>query len=140
MKNLVVLMLVIVMYFGSNAAGLNLDQDCPKCMLEIVNELRPGRSLQYHCHSKNDNLNVNVLEFKANKKIIFREHYFKKTIWRCVLKQGLWMRYSHDILAYRGSMPSKCGQVYSWRARLDGIYLEKNSRGLPTFKFPWIKI
>lgn len=69
MKNLVVLMLVIVMYFGSNVAGLNFDQDCPKCMLEIVNELGPGRSLQYHCHSKNDNLNVNVLEFKANKKL-----------------------------------------------------------------------
>ncbi|CAN6902593.1 unnamed protein product [Brassica oleracea] len=75
---------------------------CEKNRVIIRNELGPGRSLEYHCHSNGKDQGVQFLKFNEERNFEFVDHFFgKKNKVNCVLRQGLWMQSSsRDFEAY----------------------------------------
>lgn len=130
-------MLVIAMYFGLNEAKLYWG--CPKNTIVIKNQLGPGRFLKYNCSSKDKDIVMGYLEFNTYKLIRFGESVTERTLWQCVLEQGLWMRYSRKFKAYRGANLRRCANIRTWIAKLDGIYFEKDQIKPPARALEWIK-
>ncbi|EFH68754.1 hypothetical protein ARALYDRAFT_888164 [Arabidopsis lyrata subsp. lyrata] len=106
---------------------------CPSNEIRISNELGPGLVLQYHCHSRDNNLGVQNLQFKELKQIRFGDKLGRRTRWTCLLKHGLYMRYYQEFIAYRMGNVRRCGAIRHWFARKDGIYLMRNMHPPPTF-------
>ncbi|EOA17871.1 hypothetical protein CARUB_v10006280mg [Capsella rubella] len=140
MNHFMILMFVIGMFFGMNVVAFDMFP-CPYNEIIIENSLGPGRVLQYHCFSRDDNIAVANLQFKETKSIKFGDKITKRTIWKCRLKHGLNMRYSSpEFIAYRMGSVRRCGQTRYYYAKTDGIYLNKNqSRPPPIFKHAWNK-
>ncbi|XP_019089507.1 PREDICTED: uncharacterized protein LOC109128151 [Camelina sativa] len=137
MNRLMICMFVIAMCFGLNVA---FDMfPCPKNQIIIENDLGPGLVLQYHCHSRDDNLDVANLQFKEVKFIYFADKLGRRTRWTCSLKHGLYMRYSQEFIAYRMANVRRCGHWRHWVAKRDGIYLIRNGNRPGTFKHAWNK-
>ncbi|KFK43223.1 hypothetical protein AALP_AA1G096400 [Arabis alpina] len=130
-------MLVITMYFGLNEAKIYWG--CPKNSLVIQNQLGPGRILKYRCSSGDKDIVMGYLEFNTSKLIRFGESLSSRTLWKCVLEQGLWMSYSRKFIAYRGANLHRCAQVRKWIGKTDGIYFEKNLIKPPALALAWIK-
>ncbi|ESQ43394.1 hypothetical protein EUTSA_v10015293mg [Eutrema salsugineum] len=136
MNHLIAYMLVITMCFALNEAFIK----CPDNYIEIRNELGPGRALQYHCRSKDNDLGVKYIQQgDPLKRYHFGEKIGSRTLWRCVFKQGLWMQYSADFVAYRGGNARRCAQERQWVGRVDGVYLSREQGIPPVFRFRWNK-
>ncbi|CAF2116112.1 unnamed protein product, partial [Brassica oleracea] len=88
---------------------------CEKNRVIIRNELGPGRSLEYHCHSNGKDQGVQFLKFNEERNFEFVDHFFgKKNKVNCVLRQGLWMQSSsRDFEAYHTSN-NKQTWIYLW--------------------------
>ncbi|KAF3495421.1 hypothetical protein DY000_02027162 [Brassica cretica] len=106
----------------------------------IRNELGPGRSLEYHCHSNGKDKGVQFLKFNEERNFEFLDPLFgKKNKMNCVLRQGLRMQNSsRDFEAYHTSKKNLCGQTREWIARTDGTYFQRNRIKPAAFVFPWI--
>lgn len=101
MKHFIVFMLFIYISIGLNEAFLDIQ--CPDHILDIRNQLGPGKILQSHGRSKDNDLGVKNLVFNTSDRITFGEHIIpKKTEWRCIIKQGIGMKYYADFEAYKG--------------------------------------
>ncbi|KAL9861276.1 putative plant self-incompatibility S1 [Arabidopsis thaliana] len=111
---------------------------CPSNYILITNELGPGLVLQYHCHSRDDNLNVENLQFNETKKIRLADKIGKRTRWTCLLKHGLYMRYYSEFIGYRMANVRRCGASRQWIVRKAGIYLTRNQNPPPVQHF-WNK-
>lgn len=74
--------------------------------------------------------------FNGKYEFSFGEHVSKRTIGKCLLRQG----HYHHILwrAYRGASKRRFRQRRSCIAKVDGIYLERNG-GLRTRMHDWFK-
>lgn len=139
MNNLIVFMLVTSMYFGLNEGWTVVPFGCEKNTLEFRNELVPGNILKVNCTSKDDITAIHDVVFNGKCAFRFGEHAFKRTIWKCLLRQGPKMEYYHLLWrAYRGASKRRCRQIRSWIAKVDGIYLEKNN-GTRKRMFDWVK-
>ncbi|KAL0732534.1 hypothetical protein Bca4012_008743 [Brassica carinata] len=145
MNFFIIFTLVIAMFLGVNEAlwhkALVNWSDCKKNQAIIRNELGPGRSLQYHCHSNGKDQGVQFLKFNEQRNFEYEHSLLKKkNELKCVLRQGLWMQSSsRDFQAYHASRENPCGQVREWIARNDGIYFQRNGIKPAAFVFPWIK-
>lgn len=135
MNFFIIFMLIIAMFLGVNGSKCNKNQAI------IRNELGPGRSLEYHCHSNGKDQGVEFLKFNEQRSFEFEHSLFKKKKkLNCVLRQGLWMQNSsRDFQAYHASRNKPCEQVREWIARTDGIYFQRNRIKPAAFVFPWIK-
>ncbi|KAF8117306.1 hypothetical protein N665_0011s0030 [Sinapis alba] len=138
--NYLIFMLAIAMCFGLNEGIVcNIDnRHLPQCnvgclmnTLEIQNKLNPNSILKVNC-SSNKNEDDGLHEVKVNDKyqIFLRERGLgSRIVWRCLLRHGHKVENFQIIWrAYRGASGSRCGQKRSWIARVDGIYLEKDSK------------
>ncbi|KAF8089622.1 hypothetical protein N665_0501s0034 [Sinapis alba] len=145
MNSYIIFMLIIAMFFGVNEAFASHKRGlwflCKKNRIIIRNELGPGRNLEYHCHFNGKDEGVQLLKFNEERIFKFSDPLIgKKKKMNCVLRQGLWMRYSsRDFEAYHTSKERHCGQVREWTGRLDGIYFRRQRIKTPGFVFPWIK-
>ncbi|EFH39411.1 predicted protein, partial [Arabidopsis lyrata subsp. lyrata] len=96
-----------------------VNEACEKNEIVIINDLGPGRILQYHCRYPKKDFGVQYLNFDAIKTIQLRDEGFNITKWHCLLKHGQNMRYHKDILVYsQNTRAPQCGQVRVWTARL----------------------
>lgn len=128
MNHLVFFLFVTTTYFGFNEA-------CKENHVVIQNELGPGRVLEYHCRSKDDDLQVHSLDFKGTPYTIkFHDEIPNLTRWACIFRQGPRKEYSFDIEVYKAGarLIPRCGQLRVWVAKLDGIYFS-NKYNIP----PW---
>ncbi|KAG7588397.1 Plant self-incompatibility S1 [Arabidopsis suecica] len=109
--------------------GVNKGQKamfCENSILAFRNELTPGSILKVNCTSKNNNI-VRDVRFQETTEWKFNENPFKRTIWKCLLRQGPKMENQHTLWrAYRGGSTRRCGQIRRWIAKTDGVYLEGN--------------
>ncbi|KAG7543184.1 Plant self-incompatibility S1 [Arabidopsis thaliana x Arabidopsis arenosa] len=102
-----------------------VNEACEKNEIVIINDLGPGRILQYHCRYPKKDFGVQYLNFDAIKTIQLRDEGFNITKWHCLLKHGLNMRYHKDILVYsQNTRAPQCGQVRVWTARLGMIWFK----------------
>ncbi|XP_010449896.1 PREDICTED: uncharacterized protein LOC104732071 [Camelina sativa] len=136
MNRLMICMFVLAMCFGLNVSSWF---KCPNNKILIENDLGPGLVLQYHCHSRDDNLTVANLQFKEMKRIVFGDKLGRRTRWTCTLKHGLYMRYSKEFIAYKAGVIDDCDKWRHWIAKRDGIYLIKDKKLPAVFKHAWIK-
>ncbi|XP_020865716.1 LOW QUALITY PROTEIN: S-protein homolog 14 [Arabidopsis lyrata subsp. lyrata] len=133
---------LIFMFVVATCFGLNVAFDmfpCPSNTILITNELGPSLVLQYHCHSRDNNLNVSNLQFNETKVINFGDKLGRRTRWTCLLKHGLYMRYYSEFIGYRMGNVRRCGHTRHWIARKDGIYLTRNQNPPPLFHHGWNK-
>ncbi|CAL9214273.1 unnamed protein product [Arabidopsis halleri] len=138
MNRFIIFMFVVATCLGLNVAFFDMFP-CPKNKILITNELGPGLVLQYHCHSRDNNLNVANLQFNETKEIAFGDKLGRRTRWTCLLKHGLYMRYFSEFIAYRMANVRRCGAYRNWIARKDGIYVIRNRNPPPTFHHTWNK-
>ncbi|EOA19028.1 hypothetical protein CARUB_v10007681mg [Capsella rubella] len=123
MNNLLFLVLVLIKYFVVNQA-------CKQNNVVILNELGPGRVLEYHCRSKDDDLGVKKMNFNGPPYTIrFRDEIPNLTRWACIFRQGPSNEYSFDVEVYKAGerLIPRCGQLRIWAARLDGIYFARKA-------------
>ncbi|XP_018454105.2 S-protein homolog 14-like [Raphanus sativus] len=131
--NYLVFMLVIAMCFG-------LNEGCNVNTLELLNQLSPGSILKVNCSSNRNHVEP-LQEVKFNGKYrvsVFEKGLGERIVWRCLLRHGNKVENSQTIWrAYRGAREPRCGEIRSWIAKVDGIYMEKNlkSEGL---RYHWI--
>ncbi|ESQ31673.1 hypothetical protein EUTSA_v10005414mg [Eutrema salsugineum] len=121
MNHLILFLVIIATCFEPNEA-------CKKNNVEIHNELGPGRILELHCYSKDDDLGIQKLSFNAPPYIIrFHDEVINLTKWNCILRQGAKMEYSFDVEVYKAGarVIPRCGQLRVWSARIDGIYFKR---------------
>lgn len=136
--NYLIFMLAIAMCFGLNEGIVcNIDNHhLPQCQvagclmntIEIQNKLNPGSILKVNFSSNKTKVD-GLHEVKVNDKyqIFLRERGLgSRIVWRCLLRQGDKMENSQTI--WRADRRSRCGKKCSWIARVNGIYLEKNSK------------
>lgn len=130
------LVLIIFLYFGSSQAGL-----CKKNTLVFQNSLAISQStLKVHCRSVDDDLGDHSVLFNTPPyNFSFHDEIFLTTSFGCDLfHKGGNLVYRQSFRAYRGAYPFRCGLLYVWNARDDGIYLSKN-RKPEKFMYNWIK-
>lgn len=134
MNYLIVFLLMTTWCFRLNEGA------CYRNTLTIQNQLGIGRTLKVHCWSKDDNISVQYVEYhKTPFTVRFYESHRSRTIWRCSLWHGPYYTFSAlNFRAYRGANTVRCAQVRLYNARLDGIYLRKNSDP-EKYKYFWIK-
>lgn len=129
-------MIVNTIYFGFSDA-------CKKNQVIIQNQLEPDRVLEYHCRSKDDDLQVHTMNFNATPFIIrFHDAIAKLTTWACIFRQGPNMEYSYDIIVYKAAdrfIFTRCGQKRIWVAKIDGIYFSNTLDKLPWRVLSWNK-
>ncbi|KAL0737623.1 hypothetical protein Bca4012_013833 [Brassica carinata] len=134
--NYLIFMLVIAMRFGLNQGYYG----CKPNTLEFQNKLNPGSILKVNC-SSNEGVVENLHELKVNDIYQIPVREFgpgNRIVWRCLLRHGQKVE-NFQILwrAYRGATLYRCGEIRSWIAKVDGIYLEKNNK-TKGFQFYWI--
>ncbi|XP_020876752.1 S-protein homolog 15-like [Arabidopsis lyrata subsp. lyrata] len=123
MSRLIFFMLVSAIYFVVNEA-------CKENEIVIKNNLGYSRILQYHCRSGNQNLGVQHLNANSTKIIKFKDDGTKRSIWKCLFRQGINMKFYSEAEAYLPilnypTIPKyiQCGQLRVYIARLDALYL-----------------
>ena len=134
MKHLILFILVTT-YF-------RLHEACEKNRVLLHNELGPGRILEFHCYSVNNDLGVKNLNFNATPYVIeFHDDVILITTWDCLLRQGANMEYSYKVEVYRAGhrIIPKCGQIRVWTAKLDGIYFSRDLDTPPVLALRWNK-
>ncbi|KAG7543206.1 Plant self-incompatibility S1 [Arabidopsis thaliana x Arabidopsis arenosa] len=106
-----------------------LIEACKKDRVEIHNQLGPGSILTFRCQSNENNLGINQLNFNAAPYIIqFHERVGGGTRWNCHFMYGNETKYVQDIVVYEGTtFFPRCGQLRSWAAKFDGIYMTKKA-------------
>ncbi|CAH8277217.1 unnamed protein product [Arabidopsis lyrata] len=107
-------------------SGIN--QACVENHIVILNLLAPGRILEYHCRSNDDDLGVRRLDFNATPFIIkFHDEIPHLTKWNCIFRQGPNMEYSFDVEVYKAGprLIPRCGQLRVWAAKINGIYFAR---------------
>ncbi|KAF2562636.1 hypothetical protein F2Q70_00018876 [Brassica cretica] len=135
MNYFVLFILVTSTYFGINEA-------CKKNQVEIHNQLGPGKVLQFHCRSGDDDIGVKTLNFNAVPYIIrFHDEIPNLTKWDCILRQGPKMEYSYDVQVYKAGprLIPRCGQLRVWTAKIDGIYFTRKLSLPSGFALSWNK-
>lgn len=134
--NYLIFLLIIAMCSGLNEGCIW----CNMNTLEVQNQLNQGITLKVNC-SSNRNHVEGLHELKFNEKYNISVQEFgmgRRIVWRCTLRFGDKVKSSQTIWrAYRGARESRCGEIRSWIAKVDGIYMEKNfkSEGL---RYYWI--
>ena len=134
MKHLVLFILVTT-YF-------RLHEACEMNRVLLHNELGPGRLLEFHCYSVNNDLGVKNLNFNATPYVIeFHDDAILITTWDCLLRQGANLEYFYKVEAYRAGhrIIPKCGQRRVWTAKLDGIYFSRDLDTPPVLALRWNK-
>lgn len=114
---------------GGNGCYLNT--------LEIRNELVRGSNLKVDCTSnQKKTTGPQVVKYNETYAFSFEEVHSMRIVWACHLRQGP----NHQSIwrAYRGAANKRCGQVRTWIAKTDGIYMNRNfaPQGL---RFGWLK-
>ncbi|KAL1208611.1 putative S-protein4 [Cardamine amara subsp. amara] len=149
MKHFIVFVLVIAMCVGLNEGIVcSSDSRDPRCggsgcihnNLEFRNQLTPGSVLKVNCTSnRNEARGVHEVKFNQAYDFNFPESSSIRIVWACHLRYGPKMEYFQTIWrAYRGAFSRRCGQVRSWVAKVDGIYLDRN--GVPQGRLHnWVK-
>ncbi|CAH8392803.1 unnamed protein product [Eruca vesicaria subsp. sativa] len=130
-----VLFILVTTYF-------RLHEACENNRIELHNELGPGRILELHCHSLEDDLGVKNLNFNAPPFVIgFHDNVITRTAWYCMFRQGANKEYFYKIEAYRAgyNFIPRCGQLRVWTAKLDGIYFSKILGTPPVLALRWNK-
>lgn len=137
MNHLIVFMLVIALCFGLNeglVCGTGNSQH-PRCnsvcllnILEFRNELAPGSILKVNCTSnRNEAKGHHDVTFDNTYRFFVNENGDNRIVWRCHLRQGQNMEHFLELWrAYRGAYQSRCGQIRSWVAKVDGVHLVRN--------------
>ncbi|ESQ31671.1 hypothetical protein EUTSA_v10005113mg [Eutrema salsugineum] len=135
MIHLILFILVAGSYFELNEA-------CKENHVVIHNELGPGKILQLHCRSKDDDLGIQTFNYKAAPSIIrFHDEVINLTEWNCIFRHGPKMEYSVDIEVYKAGprVVPRCGQLRVWTARTDGIYFKRKLQDPLRFEVRWNK-
>ncbi|ESQ31672.1 hypothetical protein EUTSA_v10005700mg [Eutrema salsugineum] len=135
MNHLILFILLVASYFEPNEA-------CKENHVVIHNELGPGKILQLHCKSEDDDLGIQKFNYKAPPSIIrFHDSAVKLTTWRCVFRHGPQMKSFNDVQVYRAGrrLVPRCGQLRVWTARPDGIYFKRKLQEPLKLKFFWNK-
>ncbi|CAA7025011.1 unnamed protein product [Microthlaspi erraticum] len=134
MNHLIVFLLAIAWCFGLNE-GLVCSTGNPRCnnacllnTLEFRNELTPGNILKVNCTSnRNEDKGHHDVTFGNSFRFFVNENGDNRIVWRCHLRQGPNMEHFLELWrAYRGAYASRCGQLRSWIARVDGVHLLRN--------------
>lgn len=118
-------MLRLIFFILATAICSTKTEACEKNAIVIINDLGPGRILQYHCRYTKKDLGVQHLNFHAIKTIHLQDEGKNITKWHCLFKQGLNMRYRNYVEAYsQNTEAPQCGQVRVWTARMSGIWFK----------------
>ena len=118
-------MLVIAMCFGLN------EGQCYSNILELQNQLKPNSILKFNCSANHGHVEpLHDVKFNEKYQIVVLERGLgDRIVWRCLLRHGNKMENSRTIWrAYRGASRPRCNEKRSWIARVDGIYMEKNTK------------
>lgn len=129
-----VFLLIIALFVGFSEAK------CDKNVLAFENKLASSRGpLEVHCKSANDDLGVHLVNFNAPAyNFSFGDGVILRTKWDCIIRHGPKMEYVLDFIAYIGGFARRCGALYTWIAKDDGVYLSKD--GKPELKqYDWTK-
>ncbi|KAF8098236.1 hypothetical protein N665_0270s0008 [Sinapis alba] len=141
MNNIFVYLFVIVaLYFGLNEA--HPTHNCRKNTLTFQNHLFSSHSiLKVHCKSRNDDLGDHFVKFEGPAyNFSFHDNIivFLKTKFDCNLWKGANLEYHQSFRAYTANFVISCGELITWDARDDAIYLSKNDEP-EELKHKWIK-
>ncbi|KAF8050671.1 hypothetical protein N665_0554s0008 [Sinapis alba] len=131
-----ILFLIFALYFGFSETSL-----CPKNTLVFQNSLAISQStLKVHCRSTDDDLKDHSVLFKAPAySFSFHDDIILTTKFDCDLfHKGGNSIYSQSFRAYKGNYIIRCGALFVWNARDDGIYLSVD-RKPEKFMYNWIK-
>ncbi|EOA15782.1 hypothetical protein CARUB_v10007079mg [Capsella rubella] len=90
--------------------------------IRIANQLKSNKLLWMRCYSKNDVIGPKIIPIGQNYTFYFGVNVFQTTRFMCTLKQGPNYRHYQNFTAFK---VLDTGGMWDWRAREDGIYLEK---------------
>lgn len=128
--------LIVALYFGRSNESL-----CNKNTVAFHNHLVSSRSiLKVHCKSETDDLGDHFLKSESpTYKFSFHDNIVGTTRFICNLWKGANMEYHQSIRAYvEDQFVIRCGTLYSWDIRDDGIYLSIDDKP-EELKYQWIK-
>ncbi|EOA32945.1 hypothetical protein CARUB_v10016273mg [Capsella rubella] len=124
MNQLIVFALVIALHVSLNEA-------CNKVnIVEIHNNLAPGRVLMHHCTGSINEQDKGVQYLKFNE--VFRIEFSdvsnrrERTEWNCLLRHGDKLEYQFKVQVYRAAALERCDQYRSWTAKNDGIWFRRD--------------
>ncbi|EOA18352.1 hypothetical protein CARUB_v10006872mg [Capsella rubella] len=121
MNHLIFFTLVIAIYFGINEA-------CKINQIIFKNDLGVGKRFQFQCKSSNADSGVRYLNHKATGGVKFKDTGTNTSLWKCVVRQGVNMKYYINLDAYTPVLKApKCDQLREYTARLDYIYFRMDS-------------
>ncbi|WZZ55094.1 hypothetical protein YC2023_055201 [Brassica napus] len=117
-----------MMFRSTNPKLESNEVQCHKNTVAVQNNLTLSRSiLKVHCESRDDDLGELFLRFQdAAYTFSFHDNLVIQTRFKCILWKGANLEYHKTFMAYEEGAFRKCGLLYSWEAKDDGIYLSKN--------------
>ncbi|EOA25786.1 hypothetical protein CARUB_v10019153mg [Capsella rubella] len=116
MKNLSVFIFVFSIYMLGHVSG---------GMFRIGNELKSKKLLWVRCYSKDDVIGPNIIPIGEDCKVGFMANFWGTTRFMCTLKQGPHYKHYQNFTAFRQFNWFDEGNLWDWRAREDGIYLNR---------------
>ncbi|CAN8275901.1 unnamed protein product [Cochlearia groenlandica] len=103
--------------------------------IKITNDLKSNKLLWMRCYSKDDVLGPKTLRIGEHYLACFEPNFWGTTRFMCTLRQGPNYKHHQNFTAFKlftfelfSMMDDGC--VWDWRARENGIYLEKNNEKL----------
>ncbi|KAG7567643.1 Plant self-incompatibility S1 [Arabidopsis thaliana x Arabidopsis arenosa] len=93
--------------------------------IRIANELKFKKLLWIRCYSKDDVFGPKTIPIGQHVEISFRINLWATTRFMCTLRQGPNYRHYQKFTAFKLFGVTDHGGLWDWRAREDGIYLNK---------------
>ena len=95
--------------------------------IRITNELKFNKLLRIGCYSKDDKFGPKTIPIGKHVEINFMINFWRTTRFMCHLEQGPNYKHYQKFTAFKLSGFMDEGGIWDWRAREDGIYLDKES-------------
>ncbi|XP_010501346.1 PREDICTED: pumilio homolog 15-like [Camelina sativa] len=119
MKNFLVFLFVLTLCLLNHISGGGV---------RIANELKFNKSLWMRCYSKDDVIGPKIIPIGQPYVYYFTINFFATTRFMCTLKQGPNYKHYQNFTAFKVISYKKNGGLWDWRAREDGVYLEKQDK------------
>ncbi|KAL7181501.1 hypothetical protein ACSBR1_040402 [Camellia fascicularis] len=126
----------LMLAFSSMVSGIFLE----KVHVYLTNQLQPGKILNVHCKSKDDDLGPHQLSFNQTYEWTFHNNFFDTTLFWC--KMG-WqktpnMQVSGSFNIYKGHRDeTRCGKRCPWLIEETGLYSFNDDLGFWENLYKW---